>query len=350
MVIFMKKVVLGMSGGVDSSSAAIILKEQGYELIGLTYKLTDDYDPTDAIEVCKKLNIEHHVIDYRDIFNKEIKEKFISDYENGLTPNPCILCNKKIKFNYLYDFMIKNNCDYIATGHYARIIDGKLYKSEDKNKDQTYFLCEVTKEQLEKVIFPLEGITKERVREIALENGLNVFNKKDSYDVCFITSSFKEYMNNNSCNKKGDVLDVKTKEKVGTHNGLSYYTIGQRRGLDIGGSKERMFVVGKDYKNNILFIAYGDSEYLISDSCIIEDANLLIDEKVDKCSAKFRFRQEETNVELEYLEDNKILVKYPSGVKSVTPGQACTLYIGDQCIGGGIIKEVRKNKEKLWYL
>ena len=200
------------------------------------------------------------------------------------------------------------------------------------------------------VIFPLDGITKERVREIALENGLNVFNKKDSYDVCFITSSFKEYMNNNSCNKKGDVLDVKTKEKVGTHNGLSYYTIGQRRGLDIGGSKERMFVVGKDYKNNILFIAYGDSEYLISDSCIIEDANLLIDEKIDKCSAKFRFRQEETNVELEYLEDNKILVKYPTGVKSVTPGQACTLYIGDQCIGGGIIKEVRKNKEKLWYL
>lgn len=346
----MKKAVLGMSGGVDSSTAAILLKEAGYEVIGLTYILEDDFDTTDAVNVCRQLNIEHHILDCKEIFKKEIREKFIKDYEDGITPNPCVLCNRKIKFNLLYDFMIKNNCDYIATGHYAKVIDGKLYTSVDLNKDQTYFLCEVTKEQLAHVIFPLEGISKDKVREIALKNNLLNHNKRDSYDVCFIKTSFKNFIDENFESRVGDIIDISTNKKIGKHNGLSHYTIGQRRGLDIGGSKERMFVVGKDYKNNILYISYGENEYLISDSCVIKDVNFNSDIKPDKCLARFRYRQKLNEVQLEYLYSGEILVKYDQGVKSVTPGQACVFYLDNQCIGGGIIKIVRKNNKNIWYL
>lgn len=343
----MKKVVVGMSGGVDSSVAALLLKNQGYDVIGITYILTDNYDPKDAEEVCKKIDIKHYIIDYRDIFNKEIKQRFISDYESGITPNPCVLCNKKIKFDYLYDFMIKNNCDYIATGHYAKVIDGKLYKSQDINKDQTYFLCEVSKEQLNNVIFPLEGISKDQVREIAKSYNLDVFNKKDSYDVCFITSSFKKYIDNNSNNKPGDILDIDTKKKIGNHIGLSHYTIGQRKGLNVGGNTDRIFVVKKDINKNILYVALGDNNnYLYSNACIIDNINFISDVRPNKCTAKFRYRQNENKVTLEYLNDNEILVKY-NKVKTVTPGQVCALYLNDECIGGGIIKKVIDRTEKV---
>ena len=156
----MKKVVVGMSGGVDSSVAALLLKEQGYEVIGITFIFTDDFDTNDSIKVCEKLDIEHHIIDYRKEFRETVINNFINDYNHGITPNPCVLCNKEVKINYLYQKMLEYNCDYIATGHYAKIIDGKLYKSEDLNKDQTYFLASLKKEQLERLILPLEGIIK----------------------------------------------------------------------------------------------------------------------------------------------------------------------------------------------
>lgn len=347
----MKKVIVGLSGGVDSATAAALLKEQGYEVIGVTFVFTEDFNPSDAINVSKKLNIEHHIIEYKDLFKEKVINKFINDYKNGITPNPCILCNKEVKFNFLYHQMQQLNCDYIATGHYAKIIDGSLFKSADLKKDQTYFLAQLTKEQLSKLILPLEGITKDKVREIARKYGLEVADKKDSTDVCFITTNFKEYINKQIENKIGDVVDVKSNKKIGEHTGLMQYTIGQRKGLNLGGQDERIYVVGKELDENILYVAYGDdNEYLISTSAIIERINWISTSKPEKCVAKFRYRQPESEVEIEYLEDGNIHVKYPQGIKAVTPGQACVFYLGEECLGGGIIKEVQKNSQKLWYL
>lgn len=347
----MKRVVVGISGGVDSSVTAILLQKEGYEVVGVTFKFTNDFDCNDAVEVCKKLNIEHHIIDYTKEFQENVIDKFISDYKAGLTPNPCVLCNRQVKLYYLYKAMIDLNCDYMATGHYAKVIDGRLYKSADLNKDQTYFLCEVTSEQLSKVLFPLEGISKDIVRNIALEYNLINADKKDSTDVCFITNKFKDYIKEKINNNKGLVIDVETNKVIGGHDGLNRYTIGQRKGLGIGGTKDRMFVVGKNVKENILYVALGDNNnHLISDSCIVSSVNWLSNKNIDKCTSKFRYRQEENEVELEWLNDTEVLVKYPQGVKSVTPGQACVFYNGDECLGGGIIKEVRKDNKKLWYL
>lgn len=347
----MSKVVVGISGGVDSAVAAILLKNSGYEVIGVTFVFTEDFDPTDAIETAKKLNIEHYVIDYKDIFKKEVIDKFINDYNSGITPNPCILCNRNIKLKFLYDNMIKYDADYFATGHYAKIINGKMYKSSDLNKDQTYFLSNITKEELNKLLLPLEGISKENVRKIAEEYNLNVANKKDSTDVCFINSNFKNYIRDKISNERGKVINVETNEVIGCHEGLNRYTIGQRRGLNIGGTTDRMYVVGKNIKDNILYIAIGDeTDYLISTSCIVSNVNFFNDDKITNCTAKFRYRQEEIPVKIKYLENNLIEVIYKDGIKSVTPGQACVLYKDDECLGGGIIKEVRKNNKKLWYL
>lgn len=346
----MKKVVLGMSGGVDSSVAAILLKNQGYEVIGITFIFTDDFDTTPAIEVCNKLNIEHHIEDYRKQFKETVINSFINDYNNGITPNPCVLCNKEVKFNFLYQNMLKYNCDYIATGHYARIIDNKLYRSKDLNKDQTYFLASLSKEQISKVILPLEGIEKENVRKIAKEYDLINADKKDSTDVCFI-DNFKDFISSVTSNKKGDVININTNEVIGKHEGLSKYTIGQRKGLNIGGTTDRMFVVGKDLNKNILYIAIGDdNEYLYSDSCIIKNINWINENKINNCTAKFRYRQQDNEVYIEYLDNNKVLVKYKEKIKSVTPGQACVFYNNDECLGGGIIEEVFKDNKKIWYL
>ena len=347
----MPRVLLGMSGGVDSSAAIILLQNKGYEVVGITFKFTQDFDPSDAVEVSKKLGIEHHIADYRDEFKKDVIDKFLDDYARGLTPNPCVNCNKVCKFKYLFENMKKLNCDFIATGHYAKIDNGVLYRSENKEKDQSYFLYDLDKEKLDKIIFPLEGLEKENVREIAKEAGLLNSNKKDSFDVCFIKGTFNDYISENTKQDSGDVIDIDTGDIIGKHKGLMYYTIGQRRGLDIGGSTSRMFVVGKDIEKNILYVCIGeDNDYLLSDSCIIENTNLLTNDKITNCTAKFRYRMEDVEVELKYLDDNKILVKYPQGVKRITPGQACVLYNKEICLGGGIIKDIYKNEEKLWYL
>ena len=340
-----------MSGGVDSSAAVILLQNMGYEVVGLTFQFIDDFDPTDAIEVAKKLSIEHHVADYRKEFKKEVIDEFINDYSKGLTPNPCVHCNKVCKFKFLFDNMEKYNCDYIATGHYANLKDNKLYKSVDDNKDQSYFLYNLPKDKLNKIIFPLEGLTKDQVREVANSKELVNAHKKDSFDVCFINGSFNKYMFEQVKQHPGDVINIDTNEVIGKHKGLMYYTIGQRRGLDIGGTENRMFVVGKDIEKNILYVCIGDdNDYLISDSCIIKDVNLLTSDKITTCNIKTRYRQKDIPAKIEYLDNNELLIKYPEGLKRVTPGQACVLYNGDECLGGGIIKEVRKDNKKLWYL
>ncbi len=368
----MKKVVIGMSGGVDSSVAAILLKDQGYDVIGLFMRNWDSYsdgemkgapvgktgicpqeeDYLDAKAVCDKLNIPLYRKDFVKEYWDYVFTYFLDELKKGRTPNPDIMCNKYIKFDMFAKEARKLGADYIATGHYAKIEDGKLYKSFDKNKDQTYFLSQVSKKQLENVLFPLGDIEKKDVRKIAEKYDLITAKKKDSTGICFIGErNFTNFLSNYLPNQKGDIINIDTKEKVGEHIGLMYYTIGQRRGLDIGGTEERMFVVGKDLSKNVLYIATGeDNDYLVSDSCLVDTLNYLGEEKLEKCNAKFRYRQEDIPVELEWLDSGELIVKYSQGVKRVTPGQACVLYDNDRCLGGGIIKEVRKNGQKLWYL
>jgi tRNA-specific 2-thiouridylase len=367
----MKTVVVGMSGGVDSSVAAILLQKQGYNVIGLFMRNWDtsingdflgnpdlnndicpqEQDYNDALKVSKKLNIPLHRIDFVKEYWDYVFTYFLDELKKGRTPNPDIMCNKYIKFDMFAKEAKKLGADFIATGHYARIKDGKLLRGVDDNKDQTYFLSQVSKEQLENVLFPVGELTKTEVRKIAKEYDLITADKKDSTGICFIGErNFKHFLENYLPNNSGDIVDIDTKKVIGTHQGLMYYTIGQRRGLDIGGSIDRMFVVGKDVNKNILYVAIGDkNELLYSDEAIIEDVNLLED-LPDKCVAKFRYRQKDNEVIITKLENGLISVKYPQKVKAVTPGQACVLYKDEVCLGGGIIKQVMKNGKKLWYL
>ena len=365
------KVVVGISGGVDSAVAAYLLKKQGYEVIGLFMRNWDasinndimgnptinnnicpqEQDYNDALSVCNKLGIPLHRIDFVKEYWDYVFTYFLDELKKGRTPNPDIMCNKYIKFDLFIKEAKRLGGEYFATGHYARKIGKYLLRGIDDNKDQTYFLSQLNSKQLENVLFPVGDLKKEEVRKIAKELDLSVATKKDSTGICFIGErNFKEFLKNYLPNQKGDIINIDTNEKVGEHIGLMYYTIGQRKGLDIGGTKDKLFVVGKDLNKNILYVAEGENnEYLLSDSCIVEDINFNCEERPIKCTAKFRYRQKDNDVELSYLDDGNILVKYDN-VKSVTPGQACVFYLGDKCIGGGIIKEVRKKNKKLWYL
>ena len=359
-----------MSGGVDSSVAAILLKEKGYDVIGLFMRnwdstINNDYlgnpnlnnnicpqeeDYNDAKKVCDKIGIPLYRVDFVKEYWDYVFTYFL-ELKKGRTPNPDIMCNKYIKFDYFIREAKKLGADYIATGHYARIVDGYLLRGVDDNKDQTYFLSQLTKEQLSNVLFPIGDLEKTEVRKIASKYNLVTAKKKDSTGICFIGErNFKKFLENYLPNISGDVIDIDTGRKVGEHIGLMYYTIGQRKGLNIGGSKEKMFVVGKNLDKNILYISYGDdNEYLISDSCLIDQVNFNCEIRPAECTAKFRYRQVDYPVKLEYLDNGEIIVRY-SNIKSVTPGQACVFYKDEICLGGGIIKEVRKNNQKLWYL
>lgn len=366
-----KKVVVGMSGGVDSSVSAILLQKQGYEVIGLFMRNWDsladgeldgpttstgqcpqeaDYD--DAKAVCDKLGIPLYRKDFIKEYWDYVFTYFLDELKNGRTPNPDIMCNKYIKFDMFAKEARKLGADYIATGHYARMNNGHLLRGIDSNKDQTYFLSQVSKEQLENVLFPVGDMEKKDVRKIAEEYELITAKKKDSTGICFIGErNFKNFLKNYLPNQPGDVINIDTNEVIGKHIGLMNYTIGQRKGLNIGGTKDKMFVVGKDLEKNVLYICLGeDNDYLISTSCLVDNINYLGDEKLENVTAKFRYRQEDIPVHLEWLENGEVLVRYEQGVKSVTPGQACVFYNKEECLGGGIIKEVRKNDKKLWYL
>lgn len=367
----MKKVVIGMSGGVDSSVAAIILKKQGYDVIGLFMRNWDalvnndilgnptlnnnicpqEQDYNDALEVCNKIGIPLHRVDFVKEYWDYVFTYFLDELKRGRTPNPDIMCNKYIKFDMFAKKAKELGADYIATGHYARIKNGKLLRGIDSNKDQTYFLSQLSQEQLKDVLFPIGDLEKKEVRKIALDNDLITAKKKDSTGICFIGErNFKNFLQNYLPNIPGKIVNIETKEEMGKHIGLMYYTIGQRRGLNIGGTKNRCYVVGKDLDNNILYVSDNpNEEYLYSDSCVVEMVNWIGEEKLDECTAKFRYRQKDNNVKLKWLDNDEILVEYDN-VASVTPGQACVFYNGEECVGGAIIKEVRKNNQKLWYL
>ena len=276
---------------------------------------------------------------------------FLTELENGRTPNPDIMCNKYIKFDLFKKEAKKLGADKIATGHYARMEDGKLLRGVDSNKDQTYFLCQVSKSQLEDVLFPVGHLNKSEVRQIAKENNIPVFDKKDSTGICFIGERhYQEFIANYLKGKSGDIVAVESGKVVGTHKGLMNYTIGQRRNVGLSGDEKRHYVCGKDSKKNILYVAYGDdSKYLLSDEAIIENMNFISDKRPTEATAKFRYRSEDIPVTIEYIDESHIKVKYKNG-KAVTPGQACVVYLGEECLMGGIIKQVFKDGKDIWYL
>lgn len=367
-----KKVVVGMSGGVDSAVAAHLLIKQGYEVVGLFMRNWDsminndvegnpnigddicpqEQDYNDALAVCEVLGIPLYRVDFIKEYWDNVFTYFLDELKKGRTPNPDLMCNKYIKFDSFVKEARKLGADFIATGHYARVEGCKLYRGVDQNKDQSYFLAQLSPDQLKDVLFPIGDLEKSEVRHIAESINIPVSNKKDSTGICFIGErNYQRFIQNYLKPNPGDIIDVDTKEVIGRHNGLMNYTIGQRRNVGISGFKDKHFVVGKNVSDNILYVAFGeDPESLYSDECIIESVNPISPNHPTFCTAKFRYRGPDNEVMLEYLENGEIRVRYPQKVKAVTPGQACVLYLGEQCLGSGIIKEVRKNNEKLWYL
>ncbi len=367
-----EKVIVGISGGVDSAVAALLLKENGYEVEGLFMRNWDsminndmmgnpnfgenicpqEQDYNDALETCKILGIPLHRVDFIKEYWDYVFKYFLEELKKGRTPNPDMLCNKFIKFDLFKKEALKLGADYIATGHYAKVKDGSLYRAKDLNKDQTYFLADITKEQLDHVLFPIGDYEKPEVRVIALKNNINVAKKKDSTGICFIGERhYQEFIKNYLKPNPGNIINVATGEIIGHHTGLMNYTIGQRRNVGLSGDEKRHYVCGKNTQKNILYVAFGDdNEYLFSDSCTLDNTNLIEKDLPQKLTAKFRYRGEDIPIIIESVTATEIKIKYPSLAKSVTPGQACVFYNGDICLGCGFIKDVYKNGEKLWYL
>ena len=374
-----KRVVVGLSGGVDSSVAAALLLEQGYEVIGLFMRNWDsttnndllgnptledeicsqEVDYHDAEMVANKLGMPIFRVDFIKEYWDNVFTYFLDEYKKGRTPNPDILCNKYIKFDAFIEHAKQFNPDYIAMGHYARVRHGEhpqLLRGVDGNKDQTYFLSQLTVSQLEHTLFPVGELTKQEVRDIAHKYDLPTKDKKDSTGICFIGErDFGKFLSNYLPSQPGDMI-TEEGQVVKTHDGLMYYTIGQRKGLGIGGSQEfgnePWFVIGKDLPNNRLIVGQGfHHPTLYSDSCLVEDVNLINLKRFDgskRCTAKFRYRQKDHGVTISFQGDD-LLVTFDQDVRAITPGQAAVFYDGDVCLGGGFIKEAYKDGVKRQY-
>lgn len=359
----MAKVVIGVSGGVDSSVAAKLLKDQEYDVVGLfmvnweedSEACTAEQDYEDVKRVCSSIGIPYFSVNYAKEYYDRVFKYFLDEYKKGRTPNPDVLCNREIKFGPFLEFAKSIGADYIATGHYCKKIekDGKYYlaKAKDLNKDQSYFLNQLSQEQLKYVLFPLADIEKPKVREIAKELELVNAEKKDSTGICFIGErNFKKFLKEYLPAKPGKIMTLDGRV-VGTHDGLMYYTIGQRRGLGIGGRADsngkRWFVLKKDLENNILYVSQGEGEELFSKGMISEKFNWIPERPKTQefdCFAKFRYRQPDQKVHVKIVDDH-IEVSFYEKQRAVTPGQFVVLYKNDEdgnslCLGGAVIDKV----------
>lgn len=356
----MKKAIIAMSGGVDSSVAALLTKESSDECIGATMKLYNNEDigvhrektccslddVEDARSVAYQMDMPYYVFNFTADFHTEVMDRFVDAYENGCTPNPCIDCNRYLKFDKMFHRMQEIGYDYIVTGHYARVeYDEKrdrylLKKAVDDTKDQSYVLYMLTQEQLAHVKLPLGGLRKDQVRVIAEKHGFINARKHDSQDICFVPDGDYGKFMEHYCGHTFEPGEfVSTDGKVlGRHNGMIRYTIGQRRGLGIS-AKERLFVVGKDLEKNQVIL--GRKEDLMKDTLKAYDVNLISVPKIEgqmRCKAKIRYKHPEAPATVEQISDTEIRVVFDEPQRGITPGQAVVLYDGDMVIGGGTIR------------
>ena len=344
-----KKVLLGMSGGVDSSVSAVLLKERGYDVTGVTLNLfpcTSCCSYIDVKSLCRKIGVEHYILDGKDDFKKYVIDDFIQSYDNCLTPNPCIECNKYMKFGYMYKKAKELGCDYVATGHYAKVEYDEKYgkyvlrKSHAGRKDQSYVLWNIPKNMLEHVIFPLADFeSKEKIREIAREHELPVANKPDSEDICFIPEGdYKKFLEANSDLKAKVGNIVNTEGKIlGKHEGLYKYTIGQRKGLGIS-NEVPLFVKGFNPEKNELIV--GEETEIFSKEAIANEINLILMDEITRpmdVKAKIRYAAKEAECTIYPEEEGKIRVVFNQPQRAITPGQSVVFYIDDIVLGGGKI-------------
>lgn len=341
-----KTVAIGMSGGVDSSVAACLLKDKGYNVIGVTLELLDNEETKKSIEdakaICKKIDIKHYVCDLKEEFKEEIVQNFITAYKQGKTPNPCVLCNRLFKFGLFYKKALELGADYISTGHYARVKNNRLMMSLADGKDQSYFLCQIKKEILPKVLFPLnEFQSKEEIRTLARKYQLPVSEKKDSQEVCFIPNDdYKTFLKKNGQEEVEGKIILTDGTVLGNHKGLFNYTIGQRKGLNIS-YKEPLYVIQLDTKNNNLIV--GTNNELFNQELIATNMNYLVEKDEffkTKLFAKIRSRGNLEEVDTVTEEQNRLKIKFKDKLRAITPGQLIVFYNENkECLGGAYIEK-----------
>lgn len=363
------KVFVGLSGGVDSAVAAYLLKQQGHEVTCGFMRNWDslanndlagnpslelehcsqELDYNDAVEVAKKLDLPLVRVDFIQEYWDDVFSTFLTETQKGNTPNPDILCNRFIKFDKFWEFAKSQGYDWLATGHYARIINEngiqRLGKAKDLSKDQSYFLVQMPHETLQHVMFPLGDVTKKEVREIAKKLDLNIAQKKDSTGICFIGERhYKEFLTNYLSEVEGTIVDIDSLKTVGSHQGIMYYTLGQRHGLDISTHMGPWYVVAKDAQTNTLYVGREKTHpWLYSTSATIDRINWFGPREDVDCQAKFRYRQKDNPVSIEWLNDDKLLVTMKRPISAVTPGQEAVFYDGDKVLGGGKIDKIYRH-------
>ncbi len=346
------RILVAMSGGVDSSVVAALLKEQGHEVIGVTMKLWEGpegempetgcctaSDSEDARKVASKLDIPYYVLDYTESFSKNVVDNFIDMYAQGLTPNPCVECNRSVKFDHFLNQAKKLNCEKVATGHYAKIIKNEnfyeLHKADYLDKDQSYVLHMLKSDDLENILFPLGEISKPEVRQIAARLGLKTAFKKDSQDICFVgKKDYRSFVEKRiDLTSAGEIFDVNG-NKVGNHNGIHEFTVGQRKGLP-GGQATPRYVTKINVQNKNVII--GEQKDLLVGSFIIEDVSIVKDIKYDNLTVQTRYNSEDLNCKINKISDNELLVELLEPASSIAPGQFGVLFSGTKVIGGGRI-------------
>ncbi|AFS46742.1 tRNA 2-thiouridine(34) synthase MnmA [Streptococcus agalactiae] len=366
------RVVVGMSGGVDSSVTALLLKEQGYDVIGVFMKNWDDTDEfgvctatedyKDVAAVADQIGIPYYSVNFEKEYWDRVFEYFLAEYRAGRTPNPDVMCNKEIKFKAFLDYAMTLGADYVATGHYAQVTRDEngivhMLRGADNNKDQTYFLSQLSQEQLQKTLFPLGHLQKPEVRRIAEEAGLATAKKKDSTGICFIgEKNFKDFLGQYLPAQPGRMMTVDGRD-MGEHAGLMYYTIGQRGGLGIGGQhggdNKPWFVVGKDLSKNILYVGQGFyHDSLMSTSLTASEIHFTRDMPNEfklECTAKLRYRQPDSKVKV-YVKGNQARVVFDDLQRAITPGQAVVFYNEQECLGGGMIDQAYRDDKICQYI